>query len=312
MLGMIDLSACGKENSVPMIPTSLSHPEKPDKDIKHFFLISAPPARAQTEYVPHFYFEAKIDLADVRSGLRKTFGVNEATEVSPFHSEDELLWTRDMVLPVDPENVQAGIPEFATLAPLPVPVTKETLVLMETRFLNFLMRHFVVRVFRNFHLNLYSNSEESSRDFMMRCVEVLKGPFRRDLDALHEVYKRRLEQIKEKYGKVGEFDYSDTSGKASQSKNLLHRMSEKITDLFLRVEFCIDSPPMIFEQGEPRVSELEERLAGLEEEACLAIMRLLSDYREKALNTDEYIIRPQLKDIHMVGTHLLWVPAKAV
>jgi hypothetical protein len=90
----------------------------------------------------------------------------------------------------------------------------------------------------------------------------------------------------------------------------LHGMSERIAEVFLRVEFCIDSPPTIAQHVEARVFDLEERLTTLEGEACQSIMRLLNDYREKAMNIDEYIIHPSLRDIHMVGTYILWMPAK--
>jgi hypothetical protein len=308
---MVDFSIHYMENCVPMTLTSQFHPENSDKKIKHLFLAAEIPQGCAIEYVPYFYFEAKIDLADVRSGLRKTFGIYNAMEIAPSNLDGDLLWTKDMVLSVEPSDIQADIPSFAKLRTLPAHITSGVMTQLETHFLHYLMRYFEARVFRNFSLGLYSTCEESFREFLMRCVDTLKEPFRADLDVLHETYKRKLDQIKEKYLKAGVFEDSETSNKALQSKNVLHQMSERIADIFLRVEFCIDTPPIIERQDVPREIELEERLVALEGEACQSIMRLLNDYREKARNIDEYIIHPSLKDIHMVGDYILWMPAKA-
>ena len=57
--------------------------------------------------------------------------------------------------------------------------------------------------------------------------------------------------------------------------------------------------------------ELEEQLFSLELEAQYEIHKLLSSYGEKAQTIDEYIIHPNLKDIHFVRSCILWMPVKA-
>ena len=63
----------------------------------------------------------------------------------------------------------------------------------------------------------------------------------------------------------------------------------------------------------PRSSlEMEERLLSLELEAQHAIAGLWRFlYREKARSVDEYILHPNLKDIHLVRSCILWMPAGA-
>jgi hypothetical protein len=55
-------------------------------------------------------------------------------------------------------------------------------------------------------------------------------------------------------------------------------------------------------------ADLAERLAATEAEARQAIEKILNSYREKALSTDEYIIHPNYRDIHLVRTSILWMP----
>ena len=46
-------------------------------------------------------------------------------------------------------------------------------------------------------------------------------------------------------------------------------------------------------------------------EAKEVIAELWDSYEEKARSVDEYILHPNLKDIHIVRSCILWIPAKA-
>ena len=61
----------------------------------------------------------------------------------------------------------------------------------------------------------------------------------------------------------------------------------------------------------PGMRELDERLLSLELEAHQMIARLFDSYDEKACAVDEYILHPNLKDIHFVRSCILWMATGA-
>ncbi len=273
--------------------------------IKHYYL---PAGSNQAEYVPRLYFEAKVDFVDVRSGLRHTSGVSKAMEIWDF--DGDALWTEDMVWPVDSTNLKTGLPQGYPSRPLPACVDTAFLSRCETQFLQYMLRYFGITVYRNFVANVYSGPGESYDDFAGRCLDLMGEPFRRDLDALYEIYERKFAQIKERF-KPEESDALLSSERASYIHNLMHEASERLDGLFLRAKLIRDGASQVEHRREPGRNELEQKLWSLEVEANQAIDALMSAYGEKVLNIDEYIIHPSLKDIHLVRSCILWMPLEA-
>jgi hypothetical protein len=87
-------------------------------------------------------------------------------------------------------------------------------------------------------------------------------------------------------------------------------VSERIAQLFLGAELTLDSESYIPPQNVTAKSELEDRLNLLEAEARQTIARLVAAYQENARNIDEYIVHPSLRDIHLVRSCILWMPAE--
>lgn len=275
--------------------------------VKHLFLAAE---QTPQPYVPKLYFEAKLDLADVRSGYRDTASVNEALELHSLEGGDT-VWTRDMARPVDPSKVVSSPPEGAILAKLPAFVDPAYLGRMETLFLSFVMRYHAVSVFRNFELQIYSGPGEALGDFHNRCLYLLGEAFRRELDALHETFVRRLEQVRERSKPVGT-SFFEAEKLESLLASRMHEVSEKIADLFLKTELTPDGPL----PGRPPQPlgglELDSRLTDVENEARHAIGALLARHQDKLRMIDEYSLHPSFKDIHLVRSAILWVPeAKA-
>jgi hypothetical protein len=275
--------------------------------IKHCFL-STEQFKLDVEYVPCLYFEAKIDFADIRSGFHEIRSITKAVDICSI--DEEAQWTEDMVRDVDPARVVAPIPQEARLRPLPAPVDVDSIAQAETHFLHYLLRYFKMRIYRNFDLNLYSGPGEILEDFTVRCIEMLSEPFRQDLDILHEVFERKLEQIKGKHLKLNEWGELDPPHRASQLKSILHRFSERLAQLFLSAGLSSRPESSAPPRDNPAKLELEDRLHSLETEALHATHQLANIYQERARNIDEYIVHPNLKDIHLVRTCILWMPAQ--
>jgi hypothetical protein len=277
------------------------------RGIKQLFFRSAAPDSAEW-YAPHFYFETRIDYADVRSGYHMTSGLNEVLDIRPYDAD--LIWTRDMVRSVDPKAIHISCPQGAKLSKLPEYVTDDFFRRIESQYLSFLLRHAEVRVFRNFALSTYSYPGETCGDFRMRCLDLLSEPFRGELDLLRDVVNRRLERIEQKSvdrDRAGEFE---SDRKMSQDRNRLHAAAEGIAELFLQTELTMDT---IAASGAPSLDvshpDLEHSLEALEIDVHRDIRRLLNVYQEKVQNIDEYILHPGLKDLHLVRKSILWMPA---
>ncbi len=270
--------------------------------IPHWYL-GADADRA-AEYAPLFYLEAKIDMADVRSGFRESLSVNRAFDIVPL--EGDALWTEDMVYPVDPSLMMSKPPHGAKLLPLPDFITREHLQWVERQFVSYLLRHFEVRIFCNHALNLYSAAGESRADFEFRCLEAQERSFRQDLDNLREVFERRIEQSRERYLRIERWGDPEPDRIATQIRNRIHETSERIADLFIRAE--LGRNPSACSRSGSAGGELDERLAWIEAAASEAVRHLMADYLGKAGDLDEYAVRPNLKDIHVSAVSILWVP----
>jgi hypothetical protein len=276
--------------------------------LKHLYLEPEDGTTSGIEYFPYFFAETRIDFNDVRTGLKETRSLSKALEI--YSDGADLLWTEDMIRDVDFEKTSAFIPARIRLAELPDFVDASFISRMETQFTQYLLRSFVARVYRNYALQVFSFSWESRDEFAGRCTELLDGPKRKDLDLLHHVFKRRLEQAKEKHLMIDEPVGLEMARLESQKKNIFYQYSERIGDLFMRGD-PRSSPHLTTSRNKTTMTELEEKLKSLELEAQQAIQKLNDSYREQALALDEYILHPNPKDIHFVRSCILWMPKQA-
>ena len=281
---------------------------QPSDKVKNLFLESELPDSPDIEYLPHFYVEVRIDFNDVRTGFRETVSLAKALEI---YSEDaDLLWASDMIRDVDPQRTRGNTPEYAHLVRLPQYVNTGFMSRMESKFTEYLLRCFEERIYKNFALNIYSLSGESLADFTRRSTELLDGPMRQELDYLNEVFKRKLERIKTRYLSTEETGAFELARAESQKRDDFSRYSDRIASLFVQGEFRNKSsfglPPPV--NG---MHELDERLVSLELEARQAIIKIWEAYEEKARAIDEYVLHPNIRDIHFVRSCILWIPSKS-
>ncbi len=264
--------------------------------------------RPETELIPFFCIEARIDFNDVRTGFRETVSLHKALEI--YSNNADLLWTDDMIRDVDSSRTASSAPNGIRMGVLPNFVDANFFTRMENQFIQYLLRSFQVKIYRNFDLNLYSFSGETHSDFCKRCLELFDGPRRQELDKLHEVFERRLEQAKQKYLSATDTTGLEQAKSESRNKDSYSRCSERISQLFYHAELRMDET---FESPQPsaEMQELDEKLLSLESEAHEAIAKVQDQYDEKARAIDEYILHPNLKDIHFVRSCILWMPKGA-
>jgi hypothetical protein len=273
--------------------------------VKQLYRVIEEEALRENDLLPFFCVEARVDFNDVRTGFRHTVSLSKALEI--YSDSADLLWTDDMIQDVDLAKTSTLVPAGACLGNLPDFIDANFLTRMENQFVQYLLRSFEVRIYRNYNLNLYSGSGESRTDFHRRCRETFDGAKRQELDELHDVVNRKLEQLKQKYLGAAEIPEIEQSRTESRNRDAYSRCSDRMTELFNSAEFEINSgarPP----QSSAGMQEFEERLSSLEWEARQAIQTLADSYKEKAAEIDEYILHPNLKDIHFVRSCILWMP----
>jgi hypothetical protein len=97
----------------------------------------------------------------------------------------------------------------------------------------------------------------------------------------------------------------------SRDRDSFSRCSERISQLFCGAELRADMVAGLpqYTAGMP---EVDEKLLSIELEARHAVADLRDRYDEKARAIDEYILHPNLKDIHFVRSCILWMPKGAV
>ncbi len=291
-----------------MVDNSEQHETPWREKVKSLYLSRDNSVIDSIEYFPYFYAEARIDFNDVRTGYRETKSISKALEI--YSPRADLLWVGDMIRDVDPRKMQSAPPYQVQLNSLPEYVDDKFVSMMEMQYMQYLVRSFESRLFKNPALNIYSNAGESRDEFIARCAELLESPMREELDCACDIFKRRLEQLKEKYLSSDEFLGTDNTQLESRNRDAFSRYSEQIAALFIKGDGL--SRPEISILPSQRGVELEECLIEVEKESHRAINGIMESQNNKSQELDEYILHPNLKDIHFVRSCILWMPKKAV
>jgi hypothetical protein len=274
--------------------------------VKRLYLKPAGVPGPAAEYFPHYYFVAKVDVDDVRSGFRESRSVCSALEIYPY--DPDWVWTEDMVREVRPEMLQEHPPESVRLHPLPSFVDDGVIARVETQFVLHIVRHVKARFYRNEALKLFSIAGETHADFKSRCMDRLNETLRRELDAEQEIFGRRFELIRERHGRELQAEELHSPAIALRKRQWLRVISEQTYQLFLNSDLFSDpvaAPALSL--GEPK-SDMEEKLLSIHADACRAAGARIHALREKADAIDEYAVHPGLRDVHVARTCVAWMP----
>jgi hypothetical protein len=290
------------KNKGSFMPQSQKQAHRSDFKIRQLFWTKL--SDSNSELVPFLFIESRIDFNDVRTGFRETVSLNKALDL--FNDAD-LFWTDDMIREIDPENISVNAPAGASMKDLPDFIDEKFIPQMELQFMQYLVRRFEAKVYRNSILNIYSFSGETLDQFTNRCLELLDGSLRQELGSRLEIFNRKMLQIKQKYLRYEDDPReSEIAAEDSQNRDVYSRIGERIAELFLRPELIMQ--PSIRSVQDMQESELQDCLQSLELEAAQAVAKLWDLHVEQARSVDEYILHPNLKDIHLVRTCILWLP----
>ena len=257
---------------------------------------------------PLVLLEARIDFNDIRTGFRERYTINRVIAIPEARVDP--VWDGTGLPQLSPEGLAKNPPEKAVFKSLPEHADASLISWIESRFIQHLLRTFSARIYRNYYLGIYSLSGESHADFIIRCIELIQEPMHREFDSMLEVFERKLERLQQKYLQEEPIQDFDKIKADSGYRELFNLISERIAALFLRTEFSIQK----LQRPTGPVShlhEFEERLHALHFEAQETVTKILDFYEEKVKSVDEYILHPNLKDIHLIRSFILWMPQGA-
>ena len=280
------------------------------KDIESLYLRSDTTDKTAVEYFPYVYIEAVIDFNDVRTGYRGA--VKLARALKAFNSHAFPGWSEEIIHDANIGRIRATRPRASRLRSLPDFIDAEFIDVVKNRYLEHLTRTWKKTLYRNSGLNIYSGAGESREEFIVRCKEQFFAQMREELGRTRVIFNRKQEQLKEKYLGIGEAELPESAPVTPETndRDIYSRYAERIAALFLNAAFSTvhddaDVPRM------EKSSELEERLIALTADAHRKISSLCESYENKAELVDEYILRPNLKNIHCERSCILWMPLKA-
>jgi len=280
------------------------------KNIENLYLHPSAPRKNEVEYFPCVYIEAGIDFNDVRTGYRASIKLARALKI---HETKKIPgWTDEIIQDANIARIQDTRPPSARLRALPEFVDAGFIELVKNLYIERLTKSWKKILYRNSELDIYSGAGESREEFIVRCRELFFGQLREELNKLLLTFNRMLEQLKEKYVGISEEEFTEheKNKSATDDRNIYSQYAERIASMFLAAA----SEANIAVHNILRIdknSELEERLIALTSEARSKIVNLYDDYESKSAFIDEYILRPNLKNIRCERSCILWMPKRA-
>jgi hypothetical protein len=135
---------------------------------------------------------------------------------------------------------------------------------------------------------------------------------REELSRLRVLFNRMQEQLKEKYLGIGEAELPESAALTTEitDRDIYSRYAERIASLFLNAASETAAAETDVQRMDKK-SELEERFIALIAEARRKIALLRERCEKKMEIIDEYILRPNLKNIHCTRSGILWIPRSA-
>jgi hypothetical protein len=280
------------------------------KDVECLYLQPETPRKTAVEYFPCIYIEANIDFNDIRTGYKNTVKLARALKIYENHAVPG--WSEEIIHDADIGRIQETLPRTARLRKLPEFVDAEFIDSTKKRYIEYLTRTWKKVLFHNSELNIYSGAGESREEFAVRCREQFLVRMREELKLLRVTFNRMQERLKEKYLGIIEAELPESTSVIPKTteRDVYSRYAECIAAMFLNA----DSDTALDDADASRIdkkSELEDRFIEIAAEARRKIALLREDFEIKTKFIDEYILRPNLKNIHCERSGLLWAPRKA-
>jgi len=280
------------------------------KDIVSLYLPPEVPRKTAVEYFPCVYIEVDINFNDIRTGYKNAVKLARALKI--YNSQAVPGWSEEIIHDTNIDRIQETLPRAARLRQPPEFIDSEFIDNVKKRYIEYLTRTWKKILYHNSELNIYSGAGESKEEFIVRCRERFSEQECEEINQLRIIFKRMQERLKEKYLGIGEMELSDRESITPEvtDRDIFSRYAERLAALFLNTA----ASSAAAEADIPRMdkkSELEERFIALTAEARRKKAFLRESYETKTDLIDEYILRPNLKNIQCERSGILWLPRRA-
>jgi hypothetical protein len=258
--------------------------------LRHYRLKSA-----QTNGVPSLVFEIKIDMQDVRSGYRYSdWGLFVR---APWIDENELEWTEDMVVRVDPCDFEPVTPHSY----LPWPE------LADQKLAHYLIRYYRPQAWKHTALGLFSQARENKADFVARCRDELRDLRERDLRKVREVFYHRMVEMEQRLTIQAEDDELGETWRlrrVAQIQDMFSALREVLSRVLGATRPFEEQPlpPLPPEMG----PDAEAKFRAFRHEFIETYNDVLKDYERQANEVEPYEVPLAYSHIEIVTRGVLW------
>jgi hypothetical protein len=275
-----------------------------------YFYGTLPDEELNLTVLPHLMGQFHYDKYDVRSGTKHS---DELCLAIPLDSPGmEITCTPDDILAVRRELLHSLPQKSLKLDLWNGAIEQELFQLLEDSFLEFICRHFRIRIFRNFELGIFSRYNEPRELFEARCRERAEELLHHRLPEIKSRYDRQLEQFKNRYL----MEYHHVAGREASTRqspnDLLYshflRVREQMTNIFSRFSYLSDDIASNMESAGSTGHELQEDLDRLLKRAWNDILDLAVEYRPVVSSIESYSISLAKGELVLDQIALLWRP----
>jgi len=243
---------------------------------------------------PSLLWETRLDIHDVRSGFR---GSDLALFLGPFINQSDVEWSKDLVKRLDHSSIEAVDP----------PQTVAWPAAADEKFIRHLLRHYRVRLWRNYKLSLYSAPQETKEDFVKRCLASLRQERSAALQQVQDIFLRRILEIEQLLLEEVRED---------SEPDLQERMMSRIRDLFsaIREDFSrsfLEEKLTPLKESDLKWSgkidiELQERIHKLRSDLVARYNGINESANTKAASIEKYEVALTYSQIEVISRGVLW------
>ena len=242
---------------------------------------------------PSLFFLVRQDVQDVRSSYRAS-----RTEFfcGEWLDEADLHWTPDMVVPVNPDEIE----EFDPPSELDWPDFADSMIIRHS------IHHYRPRIWKNTELDLYSKPNESREEFLDRCHqrEVRKRVLQRE--ELRDVFLRRVIDLKTAMMKMVAEERSvdmHRDRRLATVRSLFSDLAQEWDRMPLR-----DDEPALRKSRETDGTDrdLHEVVDSLRDDLRYRFGRIEVGIRPRAEDLDPYDVPVNHSQIEIISRGFLW------
>ncbi|MFB0563351.1 MAG: helicase HerA domain-containing protein [Candidatus Lokiarchaeia archaeon] len=191
---------------------------------------------------------------------------------------------------------------------------------MEKDFADYLYRNQTVELYYHPALKLYSQPNETKREFTVRCSEAAREKRDAEVDKLSEQYESKIENLEDKLAREERALAEDEAEYSARKREELISAGETVIGMFMsrrrsrsistaaRKRRITRKAKADIKESEAAIADLKEDIAKLEEELKEKAKDITSSWDDALKDIDEIRITPHKTDIDMELFALAWAP----